>query len=532
MFSGLRIVSVLTLLSRILGLVRDIGMATVFGGGALFDAFTVAFRIPNLARRLFGEGALTTAFLPAFVRERQQNGVQSSWQLASAVLILLAVLLGGMVLVADVALAGVLVAFAWSEEARLLISLTAIMFPYLVLICMATQISAILNALEHFAVPAVLPVALNVAWIAAIWGVCPLFESADTQIHAIAISVVVGGVIQLGIAWPTLRRFGFRFAPNWRDANDKVKDIGRGMVPILLGLSITQLNTLADSLIAWGFSASEQAVDVTMFGDVSYPLRSGAASALFLGQRIYQFPLGVFGVALGTVLFPLFAKHAGQGDLRSLRADLTLGIKLVIVIGVPASVGLVVLAQPLTTLLFQYKSFDAHDAETTSAMIADYGVGVWAYCGLLIIQRAFYAIEDRQTPMRIGLVAVLINLTLSMGLIWPLGARGLAISTALAAIFQFMVTVWRFRMRLPTDFDWSDLGSTFGKTLLATTIMTIVCITARDSIGLTDSSISIRLLRVALPLIASIAVFAYAAKLLKIPEFFMILKRRKSNDAD
>ena len=260
MFSGLRIVSVLTLLSRILGLVRDIGMATVFGGGALFDAFTVAFRIPNLARRLFGEGALTTAFLPAFVRERQQNGVQSSWQLASAVLILLAVLLGGMVLVADVALAGVLVAFAWSEEARLLISLTAIMFPYLVLICMATQISAILNALEHFAVPAVLPVALNVAWIAAIWGVCPLFESADTQIHAIAISVVVGGVIQLGIAWPTLRRFGFRFAPNWRDANDKVKDIGRGMVPILLGLSITQLNTLADSLIAWGFSASEQAV--------------------------------------------------------------------------------------------------------------------------------------------------------------------------------------------------------------------------------------------------------------------------------
>jgi len=231
----------------------------------------------------------------------------------------------------------------------------------------------------------------------------------------------------------------------------------------------------------------------------------------------------------------MFAKHAGQGDLRSLRDDLTLGLKLVIVIGVPASVGLIVLSEPLTALLFQYKSFDAQDAATTSSMIADYGIGVWAYCGLLIIQRAFFAIDDRQTPMRIGLVAVAINLALNFSLIWPFGARGLAISTAFAAIFQFMVTVWRFRNRLETDFDWPDLGATFGKTLLATTIMAVVCITARDSIGssgnFAESSIGLRLLRVALPVVSSIAVFAYASKLLQIPEFFMVLKRGRSKNS-
>ncbi|MBM82861.1 MAG: murein biosynthesis integral membrane protein MurJ [Planctomycetaceae bacterium] len=529
MFSGLRTVSAWTLISRILGLARDIGMATLFGGGALFDAFTVAFRIPNLARRLFGEGALTTAFLPAFVKERQQNGPDAAWQLTTAVLYTLAALLGGVVLVADLALGAVLATVSLSYETQLLVSLTAIMLPYLVLICLAAQISAVLNALEHFAVPALLPVALNVVWIAAIWGVCPFLESANQQIHTVAIAVVIGGVIQLALTWPKIRSYGFRWHPDWRAARGQVVSIGKAMMPILLGLSITQLNTLCDSLIAWGFSAPEKLTEARLWDRWDYPLQSGAASALFLGQRIYQFPLGVFGVALGTVLFPRFAMHADRQHLDQLRDDLTLGLKLILVIGVPASVGLVLLAEPLSALLFQYKSFDADDTAATSAMIAAYGLGVWAYCGLLIIQRAFYAVDDRETPMRIGLLAVVLNVTLNMVLTWPFGAKGLAISTAVSAIFQFLLTVWRFRNRLEGDFDWPSIGSTFGKTLLATTIMTIVCVAARNSIA-ADAVFWHRLLRVALPLLASIAVFAYAAKWLVIPEFFMLLKRKKTND--
>src|SRR5439155_6065053 len=203
------------------------------------------------------------------------------------------------------------------------------------------------------------------------------------------------------------------------------------------------------------------------------PLPSGTASALNQGQRLYQFPLGLVGVALGTVIFPLLTRHAERGDFRQLRDDLSLGLRLVFVIGLPASAGLWLLADPLSSVIFQHGNFDAEDARQTAEMIACYGLGVWAFCGLLIVQRGYYAIGDRRTPLKIGLFVMLVNLALNLSLIWVIGARGLALSTSLCGILQFGLCLGLIQDkvgRLP----WRSLASTALRALAAAVAMTAI----------------------------------------------------------
>lgn len=522
--SSLRLVSACTFASRILGLVRDVAMATLFGTGAVFDAFSVAFRIPNLARRLFGEGALTAAFLPIFVRELEHSGQQSAWRLASAVLTLLALLLSAVVVLGELALWLVYHFLHLGEEASLLVGLTATLLPYLIFICLVAQVSAILHALNHFTWPALLPVLLNVVWIAAIWLVAPLFVSQTHQVYAIAGCITIAGVLQLLAPLPTLRRLGFRYDTEWRAAKESVSEIVRIVLPVLVGLSITQLNGLCDSLIAWGFARPDGAASgATLWGAVAYPFESGTASALYLGQRLYQFPLGVFGVALSTVLFPLLSRHAQRGETERLRDDLCFGLRLVVVVGLPSSVGLVLIASPLSALLFQYKAFDAEDARQTAQMIAAYGIGVWAYCGLLILNRAYYAIGDRQTPVRVGVAVVVLNLVLNLTLIWFLGGRALALSTALCAMLQAVAAVWLFQHRVGL-LDWPRLLRTIGKAIAATALMAFVCVLIQGQFPLGPTFVG-RLNAVAMPLLAALLSYAAAAKIFGLDEVWSLLKR-------
>eukprot|EP00913_Durusdinium_trenchii_P028365 g26593.t1 len=399
-------------------------MAALFGNGIVMDAFSVAYRIPNLARRLFGEGALTAAFLPVFMREDKEAGRDSAWQLATSVLTALAVVLCGLVLLGEILL-WVLYQFGgFSSDTQLLITLTSLMLPYLLLICLAAQVSAVLHALGHFTWPALLPVILNVVWIAGLWTVIPGLADPESQIYAVAGCILIGGSLQCVAPMPKLFQLGYRYRLVWSESKSAVREIGRAMLPIVLGLSITQINTLADSLIAWSFSAPADTVSPELlFGRVAYPLEAGTASALYFGQRMYQFPLGVFGAALGTVLFPLLARHAQNQRLESVRDTLTTGLKLVICVGLPASVGLMLIATPLTVLMFQHGAFDADATRKTSTMIVAYGSAVWAYCGLLIVHRAYYAIGDRITPLRIGTVAVAANLIMNLTLIWFVGGE-------------------------------------------------------------------------------------------------------------
>jgi putative peptidoglycan lipid II flippase len=540
LFSGLRVVASSTLLSRVLGLVRDVATAGLFGLGPVMDAFAFAFRIPNLTRRLFGEGALSAAFLPAFARELERSSDlslrasdrqvgnlphDSAWQLASAVFALLAVLLGLVVLGGELLLWLLSYWFAGHAHTQLLLGLTAVMLPYALLICLAAQVTAVLHALGHFTWPALVPVALNVVWLATIWFVDPYFEpDREAQAYALAVCVVFAGVLQLGMQWPALRRCGFRFNFGWGKSWPAVKDVVRAMVPVTLGLSITQINTLLDSLIAWSFTRPDTgAAFMPLPGGPRYPLEPGAVSALYYGERVYQFPLGVFGVALGTVLFPLLARHAARGEFDKLRHDLTLGLRLVIVIGLPASVGLVLVADPLARTLFQRGQFTALDAARTAKMVTAYGSGVWAYCAVPILYRAFYALGERAVTVRIGGLAVLVDFACNLTLIWPLAERGLAWSTALTAIFHVGLLLWFLQHRLGR-LEWPLLGRTALRAGLATVAMSIGCAATQQFVprGVSSGGRAIELL---VPILAAVAVYFAAARLLRLDEFWMLFRR-------
>ena len=525
---NLRVVSLCTIVSRVLGLLRDQAMGAIFGAGPILDAFTVAFRLPNLARVLLGEGALTTAFLPVFVKELHGEGRESAARTTWAVfIVLLAVLCGG-VLVAEGLLWGIGFVFELSDQARLLRNLTALLLPYVILICLAAQLSAVLNALGRFVWPALVPVVLNIAWLAALWGLVPLWPDATSQIYVTALVVVIAGGLQLLFPLPALVRSGFGYHGDWRAALDRVWKIARDMLPVVIGLSITQINAVLDSLIAWGFTQpASGGPRMPLPGSPSYPLTEGTATALYLGQRLYQFPLGVFGVALGTVLFPLLTTHAQRGETDKLRADLSLGVRLVLAIGIPASIGLMLVAHPLSTLFFQYGRFDAEAARQTGDMIACYGSGVWAYCGLLILQRGFYAVGDRLTPMYVGLGALLLNVVLNVSLIWPLGGRGLALSTALVAAIQCLVTA-RLLQRRVGSLLWSEIGATFVKTAIAAGAMAAVCWLCLQTPPEPGSLVA-RGTTLGLPLATGSVTFLGVAWLVRLREPWLLLFPRDRN---
>ncbi len=495
--ANFRIVSLCTLASRVLGMARDTAMANLFGAGMILDAFTVAFRIPNLARQLFGEGALTSAFLPLLVRDLHSADRNAARELATAVFIALAAVLLTVVGTAELAIAAALSRGSLPARAALLLELLAILFPYVIFVCLAAQVCAVLHSLRRFTWPALLPVVLNLVWLActgaaAVWGGAP-----GAQVRWIAACLVGAGVLQLGVALAALRSAGFDFSPAWRRAWPRVREVFRATAPIVVAFTIAQFNTLLDSLLAWALAPADAGAEqVADAGHRVLPVlvESGTATALYLGQRMYQFPLGVFGVALGTVLFPLLSSHAQRGDFEALRRSLSYGMRLTISIGIPAAAGLVVLSGPITALLFQHGKFDADDARMTSQMVAVYGAVVWAYIGLLIVNRGFYAVGDRISPMRIGLVTATVNIVLNLVLVWNIGGVGLALGTALSAVLQVALATWKLQSRTGR-LEWRAIGATAGRTIFAAATMAAACLVARQllpgGVSLADRGLSL-----------------------------------------
>ena len=521
LFSGLRIVSLCTLLSRVLGFIRETAIAGLWGLSPVSDAFVGAFRIPNLARALFGEGALSAAFTPLFVREQEQHGRDAAMQLASSVFVWLGLWLTALVAVAELALAATIWLAPLSAELRLWLVLTAIMLPYLPLICLTAQMGAVLNALGRFAWPALLPVLFNVSSLAAIWVLQRFDLTAEAQAHWLAGFVVLTGFLQLAAPWPQLIRLGFRPRGHWLAARERIHELLRMMAPVVVGLSITQVNTFCDTLIALVMS---RPLDVVL--PDWRPLEFGTASALNLGQRLYQFPLGILGVALGTVIFPVLTRHAERGDWQRLRDDLSLGLRLVFVIGMPASAGLWLLAEPLAVVLFQRGQVTGANARQIAEMIAAYGLGVWAFCGLLIVQRGYYAIGDRMTPLKIGLFVVLVNLTLNFGLIFVIGGRGLALSTSLCGILQFGLCLLFIQGRVGR-LPWWSLASNAGRAFVGTVSMTVIAWWVLRQFSEQAVNSSGRLLQLGATVLAALVSYALLTLILRLDEFWMLLRRHR-----
>ena len=408
------------------------------------------------------------------------------------------------------------------------------MLPYAVLICLAAQASTALQALLEFRLPALVPTILNVCWLAAVWIVAPRFAPDKlAQAYAIAVAVVVAGVLQLTVQLPALFRRGYRFEYDWPKSRDAFWQVIGSMLPIMLGMAVTQLNTLADSLIAWTLSSERAGATPIpwLAGAVNYPMRSGAAAAIYYGERFYQLPLAMLGMAIATVIYPLLSRHAARGDHRQLSADLTLGLRLVWFTALPAGIGLMLVAQPLVRLLFERGEFTSEDSARAARMIVCYASGVWAYSAIPVLVRAYYALNDRVSPAKIGLAAVGFNVALNLVLIWPLAESGLAVSTSIAAGVQVVLLASIFSRTL-VPLAWLELAKTLLRGSIATGTMAAAVVAVGHFYSV-DASASrgVLAIHVTLAIGVGVAVYLGIAWLLGMRELRLLVVRPRNERA-
>ena len=525
---GFWITSVATLGGRVLGLVRDIATASLLGlgEGGVMDAFVVAFRMPNLFRRVLGEGALATSYLPVLTAELERNR-RSAWQLVSVLMTVLAVLLAALVILGELLCAA---AWWWLGEVhgvRLLAGLSAALLPYLLLVCLSVQISTTLQALGHFRWPAIAPLLLNVCWLVAAWWVAPRFSPDKVaQAYVLAAAVVLSGGLQIAIQLPTLLALGFRFDFDWSSARRGIAEIGRAMAPMVLGLAVTQLNTVLDSFIAWGLAAvpGEPTAIAWLGGAVDYPMRAGAAAAIYYGERFYQFPVGILGLALATVIYPRLSRHAARGERDLVAADLTSGLRLIWFLTIPASVGLMLLAEPLAKVLFERGQFTAADTARAARVIGCYASGVWAYCAIPVVVRGYYALADRATPVRVGMATVALDLALNLTLIWPLAEAGLAVATSVAAAMQVAWLVTLFSRR-HARLNLRDLAGGLGRTCLLAVAMAAAVAAVLVWLPAGPGRLG-DVVRIAAAVGVGLGLYLGLARLLRMPELGLLLGRR------
>jgi putative peptidoglycan lipid II flippase len=525
LITGTLVISLGTLASRILGMVRDMATAALLGmsGGGVMDSFVTAFRIPNTFRRLFGEGALAASYLPVLSAQLEKDR-RSAWRLASVLMTWLAVLLVALLAVIEGICGLVWLIRGDVPGMGLLMGLTATMMPYMLFICLAAQVAATLQALSHFSVPALAPTILNICWLIAVWGIAPRFApDKEAQAYAIAVAVLASGVLQLAAQLLMLPRLGFRYHYDWAASRVALGEVARSMLPMTLGLAITQINTLMDSLIAWGFAAASDGPQcIPWLGSVvAYPMRQGAAASIYYGERLYEFPLAILGVAVATAIYPLLSRHAARGDHGALADDLTLGLRLVLFLGVPAGVGLAMLSQPLSRLLFQHGQFTAADTARASRVVACYALGVWAFCASTVVVRGYYALGDRITPIKIGTAMVALNLTMDLTLIWPLAEAGLAVSTTVAASVQVVILLVLFSRR-KAMLDWSALSATAVRAIVATMFMALAGFGTMAALPF-RAGIAGQMVRVVVPLAVSAAVYLGAYRMLRGRELGMLI---------
>jgi putative peptidoglycan lipid II flippase len=430
LFKAASTISVLTLASRVTGLLREFLMAAAFGASAMTDAFNVAFRIPNLFRRLFAEGAFSQAFVPALAHSKEQDGEQATRHLIDAVATVLAwaLLLTCVLGVIGAPLLVWALASGFQQEPRsfeVAVRMTRFMFPYIGFMSMVALAAGILNTWKRFAVPAATPVLLNVCMILAAWLLAPRLAAWGIEpIYAMAVGVMAGGVLQLAVQIPALRRLGLfpRIGLGLGSIRTALRDEGvrgvmRTMAPALLGVGVAQISLLINTQIAsW--------------------LPAGSVSWLSYADRLMEFPTAMLGVALGAVLMPQLAAARASNDADRYSAMLDWGLRLVVLLAVPSSVALLVFAGPLVATLFHYGAFRDADVAQVSLALAGYGSGLLGLIAIKVLAPGYYASRDTRTPMRIAIAALVITQLLNIALVPWLRHAGLALSIGLGGLIN------------------------------------------------------------------------------------------------
>ncbi len=516
-----RTFTALTLISRVTGFGRDALLARAFGAGPLLDAFNFAFQVPNLFRRLFGEGALTASFLPVYARlDRDEPEVARRF--AGTMLALVSVLLSGITIVGEVALYALL---ETDPPSAFGLRLLMIMLPYMPLVCLVALVGAMLQTHGRFGPTAASPIILNLAIMAAAFVGSGWWEDLGwgpamgdrAHVERVAWSVMVAGAVQLAWNLWALRAHGIPFRLRLGHDRAHLRDVVMRTLPMLVGLGVFQLNTFVDSLVAsW-----RTMVGPTIMG-IEFPLAEGSLTWLTYAQRLYEFPLGVFGVSMATAIFPALARESDRPAefIETLRR----GLRLSFFVGFPASVGLVIVREPLAAAVYGGGRFSEADVGMVAFLLAMYAPAVWAYALQQLATRAFYALGDSATPVRVSLWMVGLNFALNMVLIWtPLRVGGLALSTAVCAMVQVTVLAMLLRRRLGPVVDRETLAG-FGRTIGASVAMAAVAVPA----GLAFSGRQGWTWDVgALMVLAGVGMVAFvaAARVLKMPELGWTLRR-------
>ncbi|MGO9994616.1 MAG: murein biosynthesis integral membrane protein MurJ [Steroidobacteraceae bacterium] len=456
------VIGLAVMCSRVLGLAREQICAALFGGGGAMDAFTAAFRIPNLLRDLFAEGALSTAFVTTFSKTIARSGDAAAWRLANKVGTLTLVVLGA-ICVAGMVFSSQLVSVMAPgfdpQKAALTAQLTRIMFPFIVMVSMAALVMGMLNAKSVFGMPAMASSFFNIgsivggvtlgAWIDPGFG--------PRALIGLAIGTLLGGALQFAVQLPPLLRLGYRYRPDFRWRDQGVDAILRLMGPSVIAASTTQFNVLVNSMFA------------STLGD-------GAIFWLAIAFRLMQLPLGLFGVALGTVTLPLLSRLVVAGQMTGFRAELARAMRLMFLLTVPSSIGLMMLAEPIISVLYQHGKFDAYEAAQAGGALRFYAIGLAGYAALKVLVNAFYALDRRKTPMFVSFLAVALNLLFNWIFTFQLhwGHLGLAFSTGCVATCNFLV-LYVLMYRQLSGLELPRMLIMLGKTTIAGAALAGVC---------------------------------------------------------
>ncbi|MCL4848449.1 MAG: murein biosynthesis integral membrane protein MurJ [Acidobacteria bacterium] len=501
------LIGIATMASRVLGLARDALFATLFGAGDHMDAFKVAFRIPNLVRDLFAEGAMSAAFVPTFTRRLTQQGRAEAWRLGNLVVSML------VVVTAIVGLLGVVFAepltrlFASSYadvpgKLELTVALTRVMFPFLTLVAIAVAFMGMLNSLRHFFVPALSPAMFNVGAIFSALAVVPLMPLVGwPPMMGLAIGTLLGGLLQIVVQWPTLRGEGFRFRFAFAPRDPGLREVLVLMVPGTVGLAAVQVNVFVNTVLATGEG-------------------TGAVSWLDFAFRLMYLPIGLFGVSIATAAVPTISSYAARADLAGMRATVSSGLRMMLMLNVPATVGLIALATPIVALIYERGRFTPEDTAATAAALMFYAPGLVGYSAVKIASPTFYALRDSRTPVAVSVLSMVANIVLNLALVRVLGYRGLALGTALSAILNAGVLLWLLGRRID-GLDGRRVLVALVKISFASAVMAAAAVAALHGVRHVagDAGFVARALQVGGAIGTGLVVLASMARLLRIAEF-------------
>jgi putative peptidoglycan lipid II flippase len=496
-----------TLLSRVFGLVREQVFAYLFGAGVYTDAFLAAFRIPNLLRDLFAEGALSSAYVPVFSEYLTQRGRESAFRLTSLVINGLLVITA-LVVIVGIVLAPLivkLIAPGFGEhpgQTELATTMARIMFPFLILVALAAAVMGTLNCFGRFGPPAVAPTMFNLGMILAGFLICPFF---DPPIVGMAIGVLLGGLGQLGLQLPFLKGAGFAYRAILSFRDPGVRRIIALMTPAAIGVGVTQVNIFVNTLLA-------------------SLLPEGSISYLNYSYRLMHFPLGVFGVAVATVSLPKVSELAASGEREKMLSTYYDSLKLALYLTIPSSLFLILLSFPILKLLYQRGEFTGVDTVAATRALIPYCAGLFAYASVRVTSQVFYAVKNTKTPVAIAAVAVSVNIIMSLILMRQFSYMGLAMATAIAAVVNISLLLY-FLNRKIGKIDWSSILPAVGKMALVSLLFSLFLVVASRTAELSNPNFSFAetLIRFVIVSILGLLIFVLFSRILKLQELNRVL---------